>query len=338
MYTRILVPLDGSPRAERSVPVAAMLARASHGSVILLQVLSTVGELGPVVPTSYSTTLLEEERHEVNAYLVRIASLPVLSGVPTETEVLNGPPAIAILDALTTYKADVVVITSHGRTGITRWALGSVAEHVIRHATVPIVVLREQGESPAEHIPDHEHLPRVLVPLDGSSLSETVLEPAVDMAKALAAPARGAIHLLLVVSPFEAAEANLEDEAAIGAAKDYLGSVASKVRARHNDIEVTWSVAVNTEAASGVLRSAEDRDEAEGAYPFGYDVIAMATHGRSGLSRWMFGSITERVLRTTRLAMLIVHPGPVEEKQQVREIEVGRERAASDIPAWSGLF
>lgn len=339
MYTRILVPLDGSPRAERSVPAAAMLARSTHGSIILVHVLRTIGEFGPIVPTANNEVILDEERHEATAYLTRIAGLPVLSGIPTETSIFTGPASMAILDAVVAYRADAIVITSHGRTGMSRWALGSVAEHIARHATVPVLMLREQGDSPAERLPDRMHPPQVLVTLDGSTLAETALGPAVEMAKALTAPAPGALHLMLVVSPFEAAEARLEDEAAIESAKEYLTGVAAKVRAQHSDVSVTWSVVIDTDAASGIIRVAEAGEDVEHAGGFGrYDVVAMATHGRTGLSRWMVGSITERVLHATRIPMLIVRPSPAEARERVKEQAATQEAEAPDIPAWSALF
>lgn len=339
MYTRIVVPLDGSPRAERSVPVAAMLARSTHGSIILVHVLRTIGEFGPIIPTASNAAILDEERHEANAYLTRIAGLPVMSGIPTETGVFTGQASMAILDAVVAHKADAIVITSHGRTGMSRWALGSVAEHVVRHARVPVLMLREQGDSPAERLPDREYRPQVLVPLDGSSLSETALEPAAELAKALTAPAPGSLHLMLVVSPFETAEARLEDEVAIETTKSYLTAVAAKVRAQHNDVSVTWSIAIDTDAASGIIRVAEVSESSERTSGFGkYDVLAMATHGRTGLSRWMLGSTTERVLHATQVPMLVVRPGPVQAQERVTEEAATQESEPPDIPAWSALF
>jgi nucleotide-binding universal stress UspA family protein len=342
MYSRILVPLDGSSRAERSVPVAALLARATHGSVVLVQSLGLSGAYGAFEPNSRTVEVLQEAKRDATAYLTRISGLPVLSGIPTETGVFTGPAAVSILDAVIAYKADAVVITSHGRTGLPRWALGSVAEHVIRHATVPVMVLRERGSSPAEPVPGRVYAPRVLVGLDGSSLAEAVLEPAIDTAKAMATPDAPALHLALVVSPSVIMEAGMSEQVAMATANGYLASVAEKIRTRHAGVVVTWKATINADAASGLLRVAENADNSNDANGFGTcSVIALATHGRSGLSRWMFGSVTERVLHTTTLPMLIVRPGPVEEKAATNEAE-GKSAVpgpiTTDLPTYSALF
>ena len=342
MYTRILVPLDGSPRAERSVPVAAMLARATGGSVVLVQilgVLGTIGAFGTIEPTNYNPELLEEDRREATAYLTGIAGRPVLAGISTETGVFTGSPATAILDAITAYKADAIIITSHGRAGMTRWALGSVAEYIVRHTKVPVIVLRARGNSPAEQPSDAQPPARVLVPLDGSPLAEAVLKPAVELAKALNAPRAGLLHLMLVVSPYETAEAHLDIEGATATAREYLAAVAAQLQAGYEAVTVTWDVSVNVDIASGVMRDAEQGDGSHGdGASAGCDVIAMATHGRTGLKRWMVGSITERVLHATAQPMLIVRPGLVEAKQQVQERVETTERTSPEAPVWSALF
>lgn len=342
MYSRILVPLDGSSRAERSVPVAALLARASHGSVVLIQALGVSDVYGAFEPTTRTVEVLEESKRDATAYLTRISGLPVLSGIPTETGVFTGPVAVSILDAVIAYRADAMVITSHGRTGVPRWALGSVAEHVIRHAKVPVVVLREQGSSPAEPVPGRVYAPRVLVGLDGSPLAEAVLEPAIAMAQAMATSDTAALHLVLVVSPSVIVESGMREQAAMQMAEAYLASVAERIRTRHAGVAVTWKAIINADAASGLLRVAENADNTNDASGFGScSMIALATHGRSGLARWMFGSVTERVLHTTTIPMLVVRPALVDEKVATDAAEGKSETSKPDmaaVPTLSALF
>jgi nucleotide-binding universal stress UspA family protein len=143
MMNRILVPLDGSLLAEHALAVAAKLARSTGGTLILVQALAMPVEYGsPLVPQVVPLANEEQERQS-QAYLTQKASLPMLCGLPSETAVLSEAPALAILNAAIDYQADMIVMTSHGRTGISRWVFGSVAEHVVRQAQVPVLVLRQ---------------------------------------------------------------------------------------------------------------------------------------------------------------------------------------------------
>lgn len=313
MFKRILVPLDGSLRAERALPVAARIARASQGTVVMLRVVSLPMQYGPPsAPATYTSELLDTEEMGARDYLTSVAQSDTLAGVPTEIQVETASPALAILNAATTRHADLIVISSHGRTGLARWVLGSVAQHVVRHSAVPVLVLREHGPSPVEPHPDKEHLFRVLVPLDGSPLAEATLEPAVELATALTTPGAGALHLVLVLLPYEADTTNMPEALAMRGAKSYLSGIADRLRAEHTGLRVTWTVAAQLDVAVAILRVAEQGDDTEGAGVFGgCDVIAMATHGYGGLKRWMIGSITERMLQAAKLPLLIVRPPEV---------------------------
>ncbi len=157
---------------------------------------------------------------------------------------------------------------------------------------------------------------RTLVPLDGSPLAEAVLSPAVHLTAALAAPGRGALHLVQVVKPFPAtteegvvSELNAE---AVQRAKAYLAQVVERLQSTLKDVKlaVTSSVKLGDDVASTLVNLAEQgrKDTADvGAC----DLIAISTHGRGGLERWVMGSVTDRVLNTTRLPMLTVRPPKV---------------------------
>lgn len=310
MFTRILVPLDGSPRAEHALPVAAKIARATNGAVILIQAVSIPSNLDtPFAPTTVTPELLDAQEAEAESYLHSIAESAVLAGVPTEITVLTGSAALAILDAIVLRRIDLVVMTSHGRTGLARWALGSVAQHLVRHATVPVIVLREYGTSTLEPHSDPEHVFRLLVPLDGSLPAEAALEPAVALATALSALGLSELHLVLVLLPFEADMEYMPEALAMRGAQEYLGHVSARLQAEHADLRVTWTVRAQLDIASAILHVAEQHDDPEGPTSIGrFDLIAMATHGYSGLKRWMMGSTTERVLQGAKLPVLIVPP------------------------------
>ena len=147
MFRNILVPLDGSSRAERALPVAARIAQASGGTVVLLRVVSPSSEFD-LYPSSDALTLQTmHDAHYVQAknYLERIASVSGLKDVRTETNIIAGRPATTILSVVETHHIDLIILCSHGYTGMKRWVLGSVAERVAYHAPVPVLVLREGG-------------------------------------------------------------------------------------------------------------------------------------------------------------------------------------------------
>lgn len=201
MYRRILVPLDGSELAERALPIAARLARASGGSIVFLRVVPS-----PLAFTSQPTdssvpmqAVLNSDLAGAADYLTRITTSSVLAGVATTKEVFKGMPAGMILSVARSQKMDIIVMCSHGYTGMTRLALGSVAENVASHAPVPVLVLRKSGPVPASPQPDALRPLRVLVALDGSARAEGGIEPAAYLVAALAAPFHGALHLMQVV-------------------------------------------------------------------------------------------------------------------------------------------
>ncbi len=322
MFRRILVPVDGSARAERAIPIAARLARASGGTVILLRAVSMPVELWPslVVPEPHlAEAVLDADRACVEQYLADLTMTPALEGIPTETFTLIGPPAATILSVAQSSQADLIVMCSHGYTGMTRWVLGSVAEKVVHSAPIPVFVLHERGPMPAGAHPDATRPLRVLVALDGSAYAKAAIEPAAQLITALAAPAQGALHLVRVVKPvtFEREEHDPEGrEQFLHKAKRYLSSTVEHLReglvaptVAGFKLPITWSVAIDTDVASALIRVAENGEDAEGAGVFGgCDVIAMATHGYSGMQHWAMGSITERVLSATKLPILIVRP------------------------------
>jgi nucleotide-binding universal stress UspA family protein len=318
MFQHILVPLDGSPRAEQALAVAAQLARASRGTLVLLRAVMPSHALLPalawesVVPQS----TLERELEEARGYLEEVASSTLLSGIRVETQVAAGQAAPVIWAAVAAREVDLIVICSHGYTGFKRWALGSVAEQVVHQASVPILLLREGEVIPVFAPPQREGPLRVLVPLDGSVDAKAAIAPAADLIAKLSAPRPGALHLLRVIALPPVNQIGVSRrEAMLHRAKHYLqntvkhlqeGLVAPSVAPLN--LCITWSVTIDDDIAAGIIRVAENGEDAAGAGVFGgCDVIAMATHGYSGLQRWAMGSITDRVLSATRLPMLIVH-------------------------------
>jgi nucleotide-binding universal stress UspA family protein len=310
MYKRILVPLDGSARAEQAIPVAARIARALGGSVILLRVATAPVDTGKYSSTSgYVEETVDADLTGATSYLEHIAGSSELAGINTEIKTLTGAVAPAILSASQSFHTNIIVMCSHGYTGLKRWTLGSVADKVTRHSPIPVFVLREGGPLPATA----EHQPvRALVAVDGSPLAETVLEPAAYLASALAESTsqQGALHLLRVVD-LPASGGKFKSDAHIDTGvkeqvkhedEEYLDTLVHRLSAgdlEFLDLAITSSVEADPDIAEAIVKKSE-QDK--------FDFIAIATHGRGGIQKWALGSVAGRVLHATTLPLLIMRP------------------------------
>jgi nucleotide-binding universal stress UspA family protein len=327
MFKRILVPLDGSARAEQALPIAARIARASGGSVLLLHVITAPLQFEPYLfgPYMLQSTLLPEAVSAAitgtDAYLSKAARSHDLAGAETKVAMFSGAVALTILDTAKEQYVDLILMASHGHTGFKRWALGSIAQKVARSSPVPVLVLREGGSVPSSAYPDRTrplHAIAATVALDGSPLAEAAIFPAANLVAALAAPAKGSLHLTRIVQLPKGDDGwggrrrmDLEEQAIDGAAC-YLRKIAGDLHdslEREFNLSITWSVAGDTGVADALMKVAEQGSVDRGYSIFGgCDILALATHGRSGVQRWVLGSVTERVLGHTKLPLLIVRP------------------------------
>jgi nucleotide-binding universal stress UspA family protein len=317
MYTCILVPLDGSARAEQALPVAGRIARSSGARIVLVRGITVPATLGVMYEgQALKWHLYRDEREEAQAYLHTVTQSAHLAHTLVETHVALGPAAEVIVNAAVRRGADLIVMVSHGRTGLGRWVIGSVAVHVAHHAPIPVLIVRECAGSGALEDTDERQPLHMLVLLDGSPLAETVLAPASTLALALTQPGPAHIHLLLVVPPYGAVREYMPDALLLDGAAVYLEQVAQRLRSQGDDgvLTVTWSVVAQGDIAHGILAAVElAAVELAATSVAGESVprcgmIAMATHGHSGVARWMLGSVTERVLHGTGLPLLIVRP------------------------------
>jgi nucleotide-binding universal stress UspA family protein len=286
-----------------------------------------------VIPLSgFSSPTLENDINAATTYLAAIAGRDDLNGIGVQMKALKGAAAQTILDVADEEQADLIVMCSHGDTGIKRFVLGSVAQKVARHSAIPLLVLRQDGFIPTGSFPDRLRPLRALtamVALDGSARAEAALLPAAFLVMALATPERGTLQLTRVVQlPIKARgsaeldkhrypeplDQHAKDEA-IREAKTYLSILVDHVRQDpliDADLTLTCSVAIGNDVAETLIRAAEtgvDADDAEGTRVFGdCDLIVLATRGRGGLERLVLGSVTEHMLGATRLPLLIVRP------------------------------
>ena len=320
MFKRILVPLDGSERAERAIPIAARLARASGGSVFLVRVLNT--EETPLPSTGTKPILIspvgEADQVLAESYLKGIADSQLMSGISVQTQAPVGLVAPGILSVAAETNADIIVMCSHGHTGVTHWwMLGSVSTKVARFARTPVLVLREGGSVPAEHHSDNRPL-RVMVPLDGSDYARAALIPAAYLAAGLAAPGQGALHLAHIIQPVH--EAKLPGRTARAAARTHDAQTAKNMASEYLNATIhqiesepaiadlnlvfTSSVTADDDIAQGIMKVAENGGKESESFG-GCDAIAMTTQGYSGPQPWV-GSVTEHVLAISHLPLLCV--------------------------------
>lgn len=292
----VMVPLDGSAFAEAALPLGALIARRSGSSLRLALVHGTFAA-GSDEAAAAQVALQDHERDYLRATASRVDPGGAL--VP-EVDLLAGTPGPALAAAVGALRVDLVVMATHGRGALSRAWLGSVADYLVRHLHVPMLLVRP-GESP--QIYAGTRLERVLVPLDTSSTSEEALGPA------LAVMDPGAtLTLVHVVEPvLGTAEPSLPfpmpmDPKLLGElrslAQARLDRVAEGLRAR--------GVTVVTRVLTGVGPAAVLLDEA-GSAP--YDLIAMTTHGQGGLRRLLLGSVADKVVRAAPCPVLVVRPG-----------------------------
>lgn len=316
MFQRLLIPYDGSERARQAVPIAARLARASGGAVLLLRVASPLAEV--VWPVEPSLLITQEswqaERERLTADLEAVAACEALKGVPTATSLVEreGSTADMILETARRWEADLIVMCSHGRTGLTRWMLGSIADKIVRQSPIPVLLLRAKGKAlPAQG----ERAVRVLVGLDGSALAETALAPAAHLSAALSAPVPGELSLVRVLPLSLTYDETRQDENApimqqeAEEASRYLQDVEERLAARAQvspAVRPTSLLVSSLDVAETLLQVAEVGEEEVFGPSGGSDLIALATHGRSGLARWVMGSVAERMLHASSLPMLLI--------------------------------
>lgn len=297
MFRSILVPLDGSALAERALTVAASLAARMKSELRLVHVyrVRVIDELPVYGLTGDAARNAAEAFVHAAADRVRSAQGGTVTG-----EVLEGSPAGAIVAHASAVGADLIVMSSHGRTGASRFWLGSVADTVIRSATVPVLMVRgDDSASPA----GARLFERVLLPLDGSELAETVIPHAVALAKLSEAH----LHLLQVEEKAEDVRVSVWSVAAPPAddlperlerADRYLRHLVEQHRA-------DWAPATVSAEARGAHRVGEAI--AQVAIERDADLIAMTTHGR-GASRLLLGSVADKVIRGTRCSVLLCRP------------------------------
>ncbi len=300
MFNTITVPLDGSALSEAAIPFAVGMANTLGSSIQVLVVKEPEDRHSLHMFEGYARSIVESARQMSTAHVGVSEAKPV----QVTPVVLSGSPATAILEHTETGNVDLIVMAAHGRSGVTNWALGSVADKVIRASQTPVMLVRVSEGDGLETKP--RGFSRILVPLDTSRGSEVVLPLVEELGTRYSAE----IHL---VHTFEHEIVEYTHEGWVQLNKDkassehYIRDVADKLSAR--GISVQSKVMQKMGGTPGIANSIMWYADEIGA-----DLVAMATHGRSGVSRWFLGSVTERVLRGGTTPLLIIRTPEKEEE------------------------
>lgn len=306
MLKHILIPLDGSPLAETALRPAARLAQRCGASLILLvRSTQTWPEEAPLPPDSLLAAF------EAGDYLTAVARRLSREGLTVSTEVLVDAPASSISDEAVHHQADLIVMATHGRTGLSALLHPSVTWGVLRHSQAPILtwkVTQTRGQPP-----ESSWMPRflqdsaapLLVPLDGSLLAEQALPIAAEFAQCLGNP------LLLVRAaeqPFIAGSA-IDYATILARARQWsLTEATSYLERKRLELSSTGlQVEIDThlgDAPAIIEHSVEDHQAG---------LVVMASRGRSGLGRLLLGSVARNLLSRLEVPIVLVRAQPAEE-------------------------
>lgn len=304
MTMSILVPLDGSSFAEHALPLAIGIAQRTGAVLHIVR-----AHEPPVLPVATAQALIPVDaewlaalRVQDQEYLRDIADRCMeKTGLVVRTDLPPGPSSNAIVEAAQNGGDSLIVMTTHGRGGISRAWLGSVADAVVRRSGVPVLLIRPQTTE--VDLDARTELHHVLIPVDGSALSEGIIDAALALGRLSAARYTLLKVVPAVPSPMHAMAISagvdayaFEELRRSGAA--YLSALAERLHVEHG-IEVDTLLVENQVPAAAILQQAEAH---------GVDMIALATHGRGGWTRMALGSVADKVMRGASVPVLLYRP------------------------------
>jgi nucleotide-binding universal stress UspA family protein len=275
-YKKLVVPLDGSPLAEVALPYAEEIAGKAGSEIILLTVLPSEETNEYQNHYSYATKIAEATKCQAEKYVELSGKKDIKVGIATR----SGNPAEGILDYVKKGHLNLIIMATHGRSGVSRWAIGSVADKVVRATTrQPLLLIRAKGTHP--DIRAKRIFKRAIVPLDGSMESEAVINYMLEIATNL----QMELILLQVVPKTNHMHADAEA---------YLHSICGQLEDK--GIAARYEVRVGA-AADQIIDLADELDS---------DMVAMSTHGRSAISLWPLGSVAQKVLLGGNSPLLLI--------------------------------
>ena len=300
MANRILVPLDGSSLAEQALSCALTLARGLASELVLLRAVWIPPDILEILDESTVklNAIVEELEAEAKDYLSGLVEQLREAGLNARQAVRRGPAAETILDYAGQAEIDQIVMATHGYSGIKRWTHGSVAERVLQAARLPLLLVRVSERDLAGDWPRPMDCRRILVPLDSSPVAEQILPTVTKVAQALKAKLILFQVPTAYVSGWMTGEWYLPIQGVLDMAEEgaqaYLTPVADRLA--EQGLDVATATAIGS-VADCIVEYAEANE---------VDLIAMCTHGRTGLARWALGSVADRVLRAGGTPILLV--------------------------------
>lgn len=301
MFHSLLLPLDGSIFGEHALPLALSIARRAGATLNVVQVHEPFTPLyaDSIAPGTYEAEakVLEQKRAYLDGIVKRLSSV---APVRVTSTILERPLIAETLDGHARSTGnDLIVMTTHGRGPLSRFWLGSVADELVRRATTPILLVRPHEKAP--DLNSEQLLRHILIPLDGSTLAEQVLESAIGLGSLMPA----AYTLVRIYGPsvdtgldpqsyatMDGSEPPIEQLHA--EAESYLNRVAERLKQR--GCAVRAHVGLAQHPATAILETAQN---------LGMDLVALETHGRRGLSRLLLGSVADKVIRGASMAVLV---------------------------------
>jgi nucleotide-binding universal stress UspA family protein len=286
MVKKILTALDGSKTSESVLPYLETLLASEDADVTLVRVVSGNSP---------------EKHHEAYVYLNRVAAGLRAKGAVVRTEVRRGAAAFELAELAAQEGFSLLLMCSRGKSGLKRLLLGSVAEEVLRRSTIPVMIVH-----PLAKAAGRMRIKRIVVPLDGSARSASILPHVAALAKAVGAR----LLFMTTVEPRAKAEVPVEVVA--------RNLFREQKKLHRQGIPTELSVRYGNPVEEILSFS-----DAQGA-----DLVALSTHGRSGVERALYGSVTESVLREGALPLLILRTAGkfVSEPMKAPKIRAEREK------------
>jgi nucleotide-binding universal stress UspA family protein len=298
VFTRLLIPLDGSKTAEQVMPWALIFANRFKLPVELLAVVDTGTMLTSVDRARHFDELVEQGSRDSKAYLERISGRFI--GIKVRRSVESGNAADLIIKKAGANKSNLIAMTTHGHSGLNRWLLGSVAEKVLRATTNPMLLVRASHAGQAE---GEAGFKSIIVPLDGSELAGAALPTAGRIAKKLDLE----LYLMRIVENPYAAFVSGGGPYAVNV-DELMKDIRSRAR-KYLEAKMAELKKTGVEQISYLLQEGIATDEIVSiADQTSGSLIVMSSHGRSGMKRWLLGSVAETVVRHANNPVLVVRP------------------------------
>ena len=308
MYKRILAPLDGSEMAEQALPYVRFLAKDLQAKVELLRITGGAPLEFLNNQTLHPQDIMDAMRNEANNYLNDAKRRLDNIGLSVSVSVRDGAPAQEIVEAAEKEPDTIIAMTTHGRSGMARWVMGSVADKALHTTDCPFLLIKAREDA---EIGSDARVNSIIVPLDGSDFAAEALPHAAALARprrlkvilARVTPSVGEYQSYMQYSMIDASSAVYTgpyeqwSREADANAMGYLRTVGQKF-ATENGVTVEERL-INGSPADAIVDLLHDEPNS---------LCVMTTHGRSGVGRWVLGSVADRIVRHSGSPVLVIRP------------------------------